>query len=351
MSRTKTKISLALQGGGAHGAFTWGVVDRLLEADRFEIAGISGTSAGAVNAVAIADGYLQGGPEQARAKLAELWQFIAEKARLSPVKRAPLNIWLGNWSLDNSPGYAIINFLSRYLSPYDFNPLGINPLRPILSDLIAFDRIRTPEAIRLFISATNVRDGNLRVFRNEEVSADAVLASACLPHLFQAVEIDGETYWDGGYTGNPAMFPYVYECDADDIVLVQINPVNRADTPRTAQDIADRVDEITFNTSLLREMRAIEFVSRMTSRRKRLPGGFRPLRIHRIDGGDGLENHSASSKINAERGFVTHLFELGRQAGDKWLAGGGKSVGRRSGYTALSGMAMIPERPGRKKAS
>jgi NTE family protein len=351
MSRTKTKIGLALQGGGAHGAFTWGVVDRLLEADRFEIAGISGTSAGAVNAVAIADGYLEGGAEAARAKLGELWQVIAEKARMSPVKRTPLNIWLGNWSLDNSPGYAFVNFLSRYVSPYDFNPLGINPLRTVLSDMIDFERIRRSDAFRIFISATNVRDGNLRVFRNEEVSADAVLASASLPNLFQAVEIDGESYWDGGYTGNPAMFPYIYECDADDVVLVQINPVNRADIPRTAQDIANRVDEITFNTSLQREMRAIEFVSSMIKRGARLPGGFRPLRIHRIDGEDGLENFSASSKINAERGFVTHLFELGRRTGEKWLAGSGKSVGRRSGYVALTGMAMLPEMPGRKKAS
>lgn len=348
MSRTISKVSLALQGGGAHGAFTWGVADRLLEENRFEITGITGTSAGAINAVAIADGYLSGGAEQARAKLHEMWSAIGENARLSPFKRTTLNTWLGNWSLDNSPGYQLFDFLSRYMSPYDFNPLGINPLRQILSELIDFERIRENGNLRLFVTATRVADGTVKVFRNDELNVEAVLASAGLPFLFPAVEIEGEEYWDGGYTGNPALFPYLYECAGDDIVLIQINPVRRAEMPRTAQTIANRVEEITFNASLLREMRAIEFITALIRRGVRLPGDFRPLRIHRIDGEKGLEQHSATSKINAERGFIQHLHQLGREAGDKWLQHGARLVGRRPRRMSDPVMALFPQAPPRR---
>lgn len=342
MAVKRKKISLALQGGGAHGAFTWGVLDRLLEDDRFEIAGITGASAGAVNAAALADGMTEGGFEGARDKLRNLWSAIAEQARHSPVKRSPMNIWLGNWSLDNSPSMAWFNFVSRFASPYDFNPMGFNPIRPILSDLIDFERIRKANKLKLFVSATRVNDGSLRVFRSHEITLDAILASACLPNLFKAVEIDGEDYWDGGYAGNPVLFPYLFECKADDVVLVQINPVRRADTPKTAREIADRVDEITFNASLFRELRAVSFVSAMLGAGAKMPKGFRPLRVHRIDADDGLEPFSASSKFNAESSFVLHLHSLGRNAAETWLERNGALVGARSSFDPTTEMEFLP---------
>ena len=235
LARDVALVDLALQGGGAHGAFTWGVLDRFLEEDWLQIEGISGTSAGAMNAVVLADGHAAGGREGAQAALRDFWRRVSDAARLSPFRRSPLDIMLGRWTMDTSPVFLAFDLAARIFSPYDLNPMGGNPLRDILADSVDFERVaRSP--IRLFVTATNVRTGRGRVFRNAEITPDVLLASACLPTLFQAVEIDGEAYWDGGYAGNPTITPLVRECSSSDTVLVQVNPVERAGTPRSARD-------------------------------------------------------------------------------------------------------------------
>ena len=250
-------IELALQGGGAHGAFTWGVLDRLLEDDRIVIEGISGTSAGAMNAVVVADGLDTGGKEGARQALTKFWSGVSKAGEFSPFKRTWLDRLLGRWTLDFSPGYIFFDNLSRVLSPYQLNPLNLNPLRDLISGLVDFEHVRHCEGIKLFVAATNVRTGMGKIFHRQEMTVDMVLASACLPFVFQAVEIDGEAYWDGGYMGNPALFPLVNDCQSRDIVIVQINPIVREEIPRTAPDILNRINEITFNASLIKEVKAI----------------------------------------------------------------------------------------------
>ena len=232
MEQDPVLIDLALQGGGSHGAFTWGVLDRLLEEPRLRIEAISGTSAGAMNAGVLADGWVEGGARGARAALEKYWQRVSQFAVFSPLQRTPLDRLAGRWTLDTSPAYLAIDPMSRVLSPYDLNPLGLNPLRDILAASIDFDRLsRSP--IKLFVTATKVRTGRGRIFRNAEITPDVLLASACLPTMFRAIEIDGEAYWDGGYVGNPTITPLVRESDAHDTILVQINPTERPETPRS----------------------------------------------------------------------------------------------------------------------
>ena len=249
-------IELALQGGGAHGAYTWGVLDRLLEDPRVRIEGLSGTSAGAMNAAVLADGLHCGGEGFAREALQDFWAAVSRAAMASPIRRTPLDRWLGRWSLDYSPGYLAVDFLSRVASPYQLNPLNINPLRDILAQQVDFESVRACPDIKLFVTATNVRTGKLRVFRKEELSVDAVMASACLPFLFKAVEIGGEAYWDGGYMGNPSLFPLLEECGGRDILIVQINPIQRDEVPTSAAAIMNRLNEITSNRRRWRSARA-----------------------------------------------------------------------------------------------
>ncbi len=342
MARRRYRISLALQGGGAHGAFSWGVLDRLLEDETYEIGAISGTSAGAINAVLVADGLLEDGPQAARAKLEKFWTAVGRHSTLSPVRRSPIDAWLGNWSLDRSPGMLMLDMLTRFVSPYDINPLGLNPLRPLVGECVDFERLGASREPKLFIAATNVANGTAKVFRNDEISLDVTMASACLPSIFQAVEIDGQSYWDGGYSGNPVLFPHLFEAEADDVVLVQINPVERAAVPKSAREIANRVDEITFNASLIRELRAIAFVSRLAGSGTRLPAGLRALRMHRIDAGETLAELSSSSKLNSERGFLRHLFEIGRETADAWIVRHGKDLGRKATFDPIGDMPLFP---------
>src|SRR3954462_13600145 len=254
MERDAVLIDLALQGGGSHGAFAWGVLDRLLEEKWLTIAAISGTSAGAMNAAVLADGWTAGGAEGARDALEQSWRRVANAAAFSPLQRSPLDRLMGRWTLDTSPFYILTDLMSRVLSPYDLNLTGYNPLRAVLAESIDFERLaRSP--IKLFITATRVRTGRGRIFRNAEITADVLLASACLPTMFRAIEIDGEPYWDGGYSGNPTLTPLIRESDAQDTILVQINPRERPELPRTANEILNRLNEISFNSPLVKELR------------------------------------------------------------------------------------------------
>jgi len=326
----KKPINIALQGGGSHGAFTWGVLDRLLEDGRLEIAAVSGTSAGAMNAAALADGWVRGGAEGARQKLHDLWRAIALKGRFSPVQRMPWDVLWGNWSVEHTPGYFWHDTLSRTLSPYAANPLNINPLRDVVASAIDFDNVHSCKAIKLFVSATNVETGQLRVFQPDEITLDVIMASACLPQIFQAVEIDGTPYWDGGYGGNPAIFPFFSETATEDVLLVQINPVTREGTPRTANEIQNRIEEITFNAALLREFRAIAFVKELIAAGRLPHSEYRDIRMHRIDADDAFKNLSTSSKINAEWAFLEYLRDLGRDAASDWLEENFEAVGNRA---------------------
>jgi NTE family protein len=322
------KIDLALQGGGAHGAFTWGVLDRLLDEPWLHIEGISGTSAGAMNAAVLAHGHREAGAAGARAALERFWREVSRAARFSPFQRGPLDVLLGRWTLDHSPLFVAMEMMARVVSPYDANPMGANPLRSILAETVDFKGL-AQSAIKLFVTATNVATGRGRVFRNAEITPDVLLASACLPTLFQAIEIDGAAYWDGGYSGNPTITPLVRECDSEDTILVQINPVERPGTPRSARDILDRLNEVSFNAVLLKELRMIALLRNLAH-----PGGdegarWAHMRIHRI-ASEVMLDLGYSSKLNAEWAFLTMLRERGRQAADGFLQAHREDLGQRS---------------------
>lgn len=320
-------INLALQGGGAHGAFTWGVLDRFLADGRLRIDAISGTSAGAMNAAVIADGLIAGGKEEARRGLKRFWRAVSARSRSSPIQRSIPDVFWGNWSLDLSPSYLAFDVMSRFASPYTLNPLNINPLRDVVAEQVDFDRVASCDQIKLFVAATNVRSGKIKVFSGADVTLDAVMASACLPQIFQAVEIDGEAYWDGGFMGNPPLYPLFYETATADTILVQINPIERPEIPRTARDIVNRINEITFNSTLLRELRAIEFVTRLIAEGRLDAGDYMRVRMHRIHGDAELAALSASSKVNAEWAFFKHLRDIGRRAAADWLDAHYEAIG------------------------
>jgi NTE family protein len=321
-------IDLALQGGGAHGAFTWGVLDRLLAEPRLRIDGISGTSAGAMNGTVLVDGYALGGPEGAREALEAFWSRVSRAARYSPFRRSPLDVLLGRWTLDHSPTYIAADIMARLFSPYDLNPAGANPLGEILASCVDFTRL-WDSPIRLFVTATNVRTGRGRVFRNSEITPDVLLASACLPTLFQAVELGGELYWDGGYSGNPTITPLVRECTSSDIILVQINPVERADSPRSAREILNRLNEVSFNAVLLKELRMIALLRQVAHRGGTEAAKWAAMRMHRVTS-DAVTELGSSSKLNAEWDFLVMLRDEGRRCAEEFLTSHGADLGRRS---------------------
>ena len=333
MSDPRPRLNLALQGGGAHGAFTWGVLDRLLEDGRLAIEGISGTSAGAMNAAVLAYGLARGGNEGAREALTAFWEKVAEAAAVSPIKPSPLDRWLSVGNMDFSPSWIAFDNLTRMLSPYEFNPLNINPLRTVLCDVVDFAWLGEQcahQVVKLFLCATNVKTSKIHVFKGREISADAVLASACLPSLFHTVEIDGEAYWDGGYMGNPPIFPLIYETASSDVLLVQINPVNIDEVPKRAHDIMDRVNEVSFNSSLMRELRTIAFVTRLIDEGRLDMERYKRLNMHAIEAEEQLAEFTVSSKLNADRGFLRWLFALGRDRAEAWLEAHVEKVGRQS---------------------
>jgi NTE family protein len=323
------RINLALQGGGSHGALTWGVLDRLLEDGRLRIRGISGTSAGAMNAVVLADGFERGGPEGARAHLRTFWKAVSDAAKFSPIRRSPLDKLLGRYSLDNSPGYLFMEGLSRVFSPYDLNPLNLNPLRDILNEHVDFGNVNRGRQVQVFVTATNVRTGRPRIFAKGDVTVDSVLASACLPQLYPAVEIGGEAYWDGGFSGNPALYPLIDNRASRDIVVVQINPIVRRELPRSARDIINRVNEISFNSSLIKELRAIVMAQTMMVE-KGVDLGHREVFLHIIHTDEEVKDLAASSKLNAEWPYLEMLFERGRGWASAWLETHFDAIGERS---------------------
>jgi NTE family protein len=328
LARDPILVDLALQGGGAHGAFTWGVLDRLLEESWLRIDGISGTSAGAMNGAVLVDGYVSNGPDGARTSLEAFWRKVSDAAKLSPFQRTPLDVLLGRWTLDYSPAFIAMDLMSRVFSPYELNPMGANPLREILRQCVDFERLARSQ-VKLFVTATNVHTGRGHVFRNDTITPDVLLASACLPTLFQAIEIDGEPYWDGGYSGNPTITPLVRECTSKDTILIQINPVERVGTPRTARDILNRLNEVSFNGVLLKELRMIALLREVANPGNSEGALWAGMRIHRI-ASEALAGLGYSSKLNAEWEFLCKLRDQGRSAAETFLATSGRDVGRRS---------------------
>jgi NTE family protein len=306
-------INLALQGGGAHGAFTWGVLDRLLEDSRIAVEGVSATSSGAMNAAVLADGLTVGGPDGAREALDKFWRHLAQPTTLW----APLQ---ASW----------FEAVSLFFSPYQLNPLDYNPLRQFIERTLDFERLRERSAVKLFLCATNVRTGKVKVFTDKEITADSVLASACLPHLFKAVEIEGEYYWDGGYMGNPPLFPLIYSCDSRDILVVHINPMERPEIPTTTREITNRVNEISFNSSLMREMRAVAFVTDLIDAGKLGQEDAKRMLVHSICADGTMQDLNSATKLNVDQAFLLGLRSLGRKQADAWLDHNFDDLGIRS---------------------
>lgn len=328
-------IDLALQGGGSHGAFTWGVLERLVDEPSLHIESVTGASAGSMNAAVLAHGYMLDGPAGAKAALGKFWRAVSDAARFSPIQRSPFDVAKGNWSLDSSMGYLFYDLFSRLFSPYEVNPANLNPLRDVLEASVDFERLKD-SPIKLFINATNVRTGLPRLFRNAEITADVILASACLPLIHQAIEIDGDPYWDGGFSGNPLMTPLIHESRARDILLVQINPVERPGVPRTAREILNRLNEISFNASLKKDLRGIAMFQRLFAQQT-FSGDvgwaedWANVRIHRVTTSKFVEL-GASSKVNAEWEFLTMLRQEGIDCTEAFLKAHGADLGVRSTY-------------------
>ncbi len=324
------KINLALQGGGAHGAYTWGVLDRLLEEENLIIEGISGTSAGAMNAAMLVNGYMLGGNLAAKDMLEKFWKKISDAAAYSPLHKNPIERILTGWNMDLSPSYHFFDLLSRVFSPYELNPLDYNPMRQILEEMLDPYALQACSTIKLYIAATHVGSGQARVFQCHEITVDVLMASSCIPFLFKAVEIEGEEYWDGGYMGNPAIWPLIYNCESEDVVLVQINPLRRANMPRTASEIINRVNEITFNSSLTAEMRAIDFISNLIKKGKLSHEEYKDMRMHLIYSPEEMKSLNASSKMNADWDFFQHLRTIGYDSANSWLKSHWNDIGKQS---------------------
>ena len=331
-------INLAIQGGGAHGAYAWGVIDRLLEDGRIKFEGISGTSAGSMNAVVTAYGNMNDGRGGARAALYHFWKKISQIGAIySPLKQTPWEYFQShtnaNWNMDHSAVYQMFDMVTRILSPYQFNPLNVNPLRRVLEESVDFTELERCQTTKLFLSTTNVRTGKVRVFRTEEITTDVVMASACLPMLFQAVKIGDDHYWDGGYMGNPSLFPLFYHTRSRDLLVIHINPIERDKLPTSSADIMNRLNEITFNASLLKEMRAVAFVTKLIEEdwlKDEYKSRLKHLLMHAIRAEDVLSDLSVASKFNTDWHFLLYLRDLGREEAGKWIKQNFVSIGKRS---------------------
>ena len=325
------RISLALQGGGAHGAFTWGVLDRLFEADRFRIEAMSGASAGALNAVVAASGLLEAGPDGARDSLEEFWRTVSAKAAFTPYSPSLLDKMMNGWNQDGTSRQIGLDIASRLVSPYQFNPLGHNPLNDILESHVDFERLRRNRRIKLYIAATEVRTGRAKIFTTGQLTAEVLLASAALPSVHHAVEIDGAHYWDGGFSANPPLIPLADKAGSGDILLVQIEPPHEEDLPVTAAAIRARLAQLTFMAPLNRELEALRWIGRKSVAIDDGEGSSLPeVRLHRIDSGAALNALGQFSKLNPELSMLLHVKNLGRDKADKWLSRKARAVGERS---------------------
>ncbi len=321
-------VNLALQGGGSHGAFTWGVLDRLLEESRLEFEGVTGTSAGAVNAVVFADGLAAGGREGAREALRVYWQKVSALSARGPWAPSIIDKANPDYGLEHSLGFIFLEPMTHFASPYQMNPLNINPFKDLLAKAINFERVRQQTAVKLFLCATNVQTAKVKIFYGKEIDVPHLLASTCLPLLMQAVEVEGEFYWDGSYAGNPAIFPLVYDCDARDILMVHITPAERPGVPTTSLSIMNRMQEISFNTALIREMRTIAFLNKQIEDGKM--GAGKRMLVHLIEAEDLIRGFSWSSRLNSDWDFLLHLREMGRMRADQWLAANFDRIGQDS---------------------
>jgi NTE family protein len=334
MPPQKKTINLALQGGGSHGAFTWGVLDKLLEDGRLEIDGVCGTSAGAMNAVVFAYGKMKGGNEGARELLHKFWENTSLAGYLfNPIRPLPWEMFISGWNMNHSLIYALFQATGRGLSPYQFNPLNLNPLKNILEETVNFEELRTCNSLKMFINTTQVSTGQIRIFHNHELSADVIMASAALPVMYQAVEIEGEYFWDGGYLGNPAIYPLIYHADALDILLVHINPQFRKEIPSEAIEIENRIQEISFNSPLLGELRAIAFVNKLIEEdwlKDEHKSKLKHLKIHSIRPDSGLSELGVTSKLNSDWEFLTYLRDFGRDSTEEWLKANYDHIGLKS---------------------
>ena len=333
------RINLALQGGGAHGAFTWGVLDRLLDEEDIEIEGVTATSAGAMNGAMLTTGLKIGGRAEAKARLERFWTNVRDQF---PLNNTPWALWAKAFSpLDEvyaaamspammNPAMVMADFVTRVVSPYQFNPIDINPLRDLLEELIDFGAVCAEDDPRLYVCATDVKSGRARIFQGESISVEALLASACLPQIYQAVEIDGRAYWDGGYTGNPPLWPLFYECDSRDIMLVQINPIERDEAPRDARAIRERVNEISFNSTLLNELRAINTIDKLLERGHLESTSYRKILVHPIEDQATMQRYTASTKLSPDAAMLADLRDAGSAAMEAWLKAHKSKLGRES---------------------
>ena len=368
----KKTVNIALQGGGAHGALAWGILDALLEDGRIDIEGFTATSAGTMNALALAQGLHEGGPDRARQKLEEFWWEVSKAGAIySPVHGNPLERYLGLGTGENPFAYFMFDTMTRLLSPYQFNPLDLNPLKDVLNRVIDFDKIRACDKLKLFVSATNVRTGKVKVFKGDDVTIDVALASACLPYLFKAVEIDGHHYWDGGYTGNPALYPLFYQTDSRDVIIIHLNPLYREEIPTTAPQIMNRINEISFNDSLLKELRSVAFVKKLIEHdmiKDEYKHLYKDVLVHSVRADDMMKDFSITSKFDTDWDFLTMLRDLGRAGMKTWLAEQFDNLGERSSvdlheeflkdkdingdfFKDKPDTAMAPKHPARRKQS
>ena len=322
-------IALALQGGGAHGAFTWGVLDRLLEEPDLDIRGVSGTSAGAMNACVLALGLATGGADGARAELQGFWRAMSELgvSLHNPYQTTPYHALARSWNLDWSPMSLWLDAMAQLVSPYQLNPLDHNPLRALLDERLDFARLAGDDAIRLYVCATNMQTNKMRIFRNQELCTEVLLASACLPQLHRAVEVDGAFYWDGGFIGNPVLKPLIRECDARDILLVQLNPICREQLPISSRDIMDRLNEVTMNAALMRELDVIATISKLVREGKITDPRYVDVRFHRIVDPEVMTALGLRSKNNTAWAFLTYLRDAGRACATAWLEDNSDKLG------------------------
>ncbi len=328
----KKRLTIAMQGGGAHGAYTWGVLDRLLEEKDIVVEGVSGTSAGGMNAVATAQGIMHGGNEGARELLNRFWTVMSDKGKTSIFKPGVLDVMANKFTLQHSPGFLMFDFMSKIMSPYQMNPHNVDPLKDVINELFDLEKLNDFDAVKIFLAATHVYTGKLKVFSNvtKDLCTEALQATACLPTIHAAVMVKGEYYWDGGFIGNPVIYPLIYDCETSDMMLIKLNPTHRNRLPVTASEIGDRLNEITNNTSIMREMRSMHFITKLIDDGIVPPGALKRMHVHMLEDEKTFMDLGWSSKLNTDMDFFVHLRDAGRKTADKWLEKNYDNIGKKT---------------------